>query len=102
MAGFVWRNDSKWINTTEISEGITSKFYGPKRKDYEVEYIAGFVLPDDVNRDLPYDIERACIELCMVRRERIGDSFVWYQDSGDRSLPPHIKAILDRWKDLSI
>ena len=115
MAGFVWRNDSKWQNTIEVAGGIVNKLYGPALEYYEVEYVAGYILPGDTTgaRDLPYEIERACIELCklyyyrqkadpMVRRERVGDSFVWYQDSGDRSLPPHIKAILDRWKDLAV
>ena len=115
MAGFVWRNDSKWKNTIEVAGGIVNKLYGPPSQDYEVEYVAGYIVPEDTSatRDLPFDIERACIELCklyyyrqkadpMVRRERIGDSFVWYQDSGDRSLPPHIKAILDRWKNLAV
>lgn len=112
MAGFVWRNDSHWTDTRELAGGIVRKIHGPAIQDYEVRYIAGYKLPDDANRDLPYDIERACLELCklyyfrqkadpMVRRERVGDAFVWYQDSGDRSMPPHIRATLDRWKSLA-
>jgi hypothetical protein len=36
---------------------------GRQQRRYNVAYVGGYLLPDDANRNLPYEIERACIEL---------------------------------------
>lgn len=77
---------------------------------YTVEYIAGFVLPDQTDRTLPGDVERACIELVKVwyndlsrdariSSERIGDYQVTYEQ---QEMPPKIAQLLAPWKMMII
>lgn len=59
--GFIGGN---WIDTAIIARGTMGVIYnGMRKKRYSVTYEAGYLLPDDVNRNLPYAIEKACIEL---------------------------------------
>lgn len=77
--------------------------------DYEVEYTAGYVLPGDVNRTLPADIEKACIDIVKnwylenqqgtnIQSESLGDYSVTYAKPADRTLPQTVLLTLDRWR----
>ncbi len=77
---------------------------------FTVEYTAGYLLPEDVGRDLPEDIERACIELVRavfmasgrdpaVTREQLGDfSISFAQPGADGGLPPRVVTLLAPWR----
>lgn len=56
-------NKYGWIDTVgrNSAASLPERPYS-ERKLYEVTYVGGYKLPSDPDRDLPYDVERACIE----------------------------------------
>ena len=83
----------------------------PGEPDWAVDYVAGYIMPGFSTgvRDLPFDLERACIEIVktlwhrrkddpLVKSQRIGDaSETLFSADG---FPPPIKRTLDRWRQL--
>lgn len=69
----------------------------------EVTYVAGWKLPASPARDLPYDIERACIDLVVaayLNRDKLGlRGQTW--EGGSLQLewwPEHVRRVLDRYR----
>jgi hypothetical protein len=54
-----------FVDTAPVCYSITGMTHmaGRQQRRYNVAYIGGYLLPDDANRNLPYEIERACIDL---------------------------------------
>lgn len=85
--------------------------------DYKATYVGGWVTRQQATdavgtRDLPYDIERACIRLVSyfwgtkgavgeIAAEKIGDASVSYANSSS-SLPTHVTTLLTRYRDPGI
>jgi hypothetical protein len=105
------RREVGWVWTAQRSGFVDlTPIPGTERLDFAVTYRAGYVLPgdDDENpRTLPFDIERACIELVRavasapdpdVASERIGDYAITYRDrpADAGMLPPRVEALLAR------
>lgn len=71
--GFVW-SDVGWATEDEIILGSVSRreIPGSSERLLKVTYIGGYVTPNLTGtRDLPYDIEQACIEtVCSLWRRR--------------------------------
>lgn len=81
------------------------------RRNIEVAYEAGYVLPKDdcaaSPRDLPYDLEDACIELVAAKfnlrqEDAAGKKTRQVNDVGstnyEKDIPDYIRAVLDRYK----
>lgn len=88
--------------------------YTAQKFSYEVQYQFGYVLPGFATgtRNLPYDLEMACIDLvndCMDKREVASNiesesvpqvySVKYKTDAnGAMSMPASVKAVLDRYR----
>jgi hypothetical protein len=112
--GFLYR-DAGWIWTTGVWWGVVAhRIPGEEDQKFEINYTGGYVTPqmvvDDnqLTRDLPYDIEKACIQLVKeayiqrdrdesVESERIGDYSVKY---GSHSISPETLGLLTSWIDV--
>lgn len=110
-AAGILRRDAGWAWTAAVGWALT-EYVVPNSEDplFKVTYTAGYILPDDpATRDLPEDIERACIDLARaywlarardpaVASKRLGDFAISYVDeSGVGGLPPRVEAILGPW-----
>ncbi len=99
--------------------GVLAIETGIWRKEVRVEFTAGYVLPGQTGRDLPYDIEYACLLWCQqmftigprvgVKQERIDDISVSYDSpfalhvstSGrPYPAPPAIMSLLNPYRRL--
>ena len=79
-----------------------------------VAYAAGYLLPGDPQRDLPEDLERACLETVkarwfarlrdpLVKSEQVqgitsADYWVPSTGDGDPGLPPSVVGLLQRYR----
>ena len=87
--------------------------HGPNpRKLYTVTYSGGYKLPGDAERDLPYDIEQACLELVKsyyraptspdIKREEVPDVYsVEYRDTSASQvagMPSQVASMLNPYK----
>lgn len=73
---------------------------------FTIDYTAGYALPEDVGRNLPHDIEKACIEIVKawyesrdrnpaISSERIGDYQVSY---AIQEIPTAVTQMLVPWR----
>jgi hypothetical protein len=116
-AGTIYRT-ARWIWPVDSIQEITAiPIPGSERKRYTIVYTAGWVTPqqaiDDatLTRDLPYDIEEACLWACTskyrntgrntaVKSEKLGDWQVTYGSTGGivqqgfTDLPGEAKGLL--------
>jgi len=97
--GWGWKPMLNWVITWQPLPNADIQ-------TYEVVYTAGYILPNDTARTLPYDIERACIEIIKgwyvdieagrrIQSESIGDYSVTYA----RDMPTDILRTLDGWRN---
>ena len=100
--------ETVWIDYTKYHGYIEKQPAYPKEV-YTITYKAGYYMPGSNNRDFPYDLEIACIELVkhlyhskdrnyLVSREVIGDAQRTYAAIGNVGVPDMVTEILDKWK----
>lgn len=104
-AGILYR-ERGWGWTVDFGWNITYfPIPGSEKFIYEVIYEAGYILPGEPQRNLPFAIERACIEIVKqyfiqrskdpsIESESLGD----YQVSHTLGLTPLVKEILTGWR----
>lgn len=114
-AGLVFREDG-WTSSQIYDYYIERQPTNWGRKLWSFTYQAGYVTPcmgsSNGDRTLPYDLERACIDLCKwrynqsgdfnpgIKRQRTGDASEEYFGTLDDSggfIPPSIKTLLDSY-----
>lgn len=77
------------------------------KPDWEITYWAGWALPSQLDRDLPEDIEQACIEMVKtwyyarcrdgsLRTEEVVD--VWQGTYSGQAIPMAAKQLLNPWR----
>lgn len=98
--GFVW-------TAHHVVDVSFSKVPGTELQSFEVDYTGGYYLPSDsANRNLPYDLEEACISLVIsrynsltrdqnIKSERILSYGVTYFD---RSVSPEVQEVLNHYR----
>jgi uncharacterized phiE125 gp8 family phage protein len=106
-AGFLIRR-SGWAWTPSWQFGVgDSGQVGSETGDYAVTYTGGYLLPGDAERDLPHDVERACLDVVKVwygarardagiASESAGAYQASYRDTAP--LPPLALALLAPWR----
>lgn len=107
-AGFVW-NTVRWTSTTVFAGPLVPSPTRFTRPDYEVEYVAGYKMPGETDRDFPYELEQICLELAKdmfkkldqdtdVIEETIGDTTVRYARSQTViGASPRVQSVLSGW-----
>ncbi|MFZ5688670.1 MAG: phage head-tail connector protein [Bacillota bacterium] len=106
-------NDGLWP-WTGYYVGLIGEPTGSKL-GIEVQYTAGYVLPKDDGtgtppavRNLPYDLEDACIELVAIRYEMRGSEHMKRETIGPltsefiQDIPEHILKVLNKYKKLVV
>lgn len=92
-SGFIW-NDRGWTPTGVYGSYIDSYRTRFAKSDWAVQYVGGYIPPGQLGRNLPHDIEHACIELVKswfrnssrdqsVRSESIGDASRTYTSGSE-------------------
>lgn len=106
--GLLYRENG-WTNTQLYWNFITDLYTGFRDPDWKITYTAGYVLPGDSARDLPDDLEMACIQFVKslylqrdtdpaLTREQYGDaSQSWERNSQLMGMPPITKTIVDNY-----
>lgn len=104
-AGVVWK-EGGFDHTVITRNFITAEPTRYGRRDWKVRYQAGYNLPGSTGRDLPRNVERACIEIVKswysrrqqdgsVRREEVGDAVVeYFEDSISMAAPKNALDLL--------
>lgn len=114
-----------WANSADVANDVAgSQIAGSERRAYRVVYDGGWITPaqaDTTNggiggtRDLPYDIEHACVQACVSLHARWGSdpnvssatlhqsSMSWDRSSGGGGegpslLPETVKGTLRRYR----
>lgn len=106
--GMLYR-DASWGSPEAVRAGIQPFPTDAVEKLWSIQYVAGYVLPGDPDRDLPEDIELACLMLVRdlyysrrkvssVQSEKIGDYSVTY---ASRDTLLQIREILDPWSRIA-
>lgn len=96
------------------SAGLVGEPVG-SRRNIQVQYTAGYILPKDDGtgtppavRNLPYDLEDACIELVAIRHEMRGSEHMKQETIGPltsefiQGIPDHIIKVLNRYRKLVV
>lgn len=110
--GLIRRKTGVWLwSAAQYVGAVGRPVAGSEAAYYEVEYVGGYALPSmSGTRDLPFDIERACIELVKawflgrgrdpsVQSEHANDVYnATYFGGGDGSFPPLVRDILAPWR----
>lgn len=108
-AGFLYR-EVGWARSAWIGWGVEDyRIPTTEELNFSVEYEAGYYLPEDTDRDLPYLVEQACIETVVawysarrqpanVKSKKVGDLSITYADEAARTLgiPASARALLSR------
>lgn len=101
-----------WPLSSRPSSGLSQHIqYGSYANNLSIVYVAGYLLPGEVGRTLPEDIERAAMELTKwfferraddpsTRFEKIGDSAQALEIN--KQIPLTISMILDRWVQIPV
>ena len=110
--GHIRAKNSNWAWTADRSTDITGDpLVGTERALYVVTYTGGYVTPqqdaddDSLTRNLPYDIERAVIDMIVsihrgdgrdgrVRSKKVSRGSVEYADDG---LPPSFRRVAAKY-----
>jgi len=100
--------ETVWVDYTKY-HGYIEKQPAMSKHAYTITYKAGYYMPGSNQRDFPYDLEIACIELVkhlyhskdrnyLVSREVIGDAQRTFATIGSVGVPDMVTEILDKWK----
>ena len=114
-AGFLFR-ETGWTTTHISASHVENVILSQGRRDWSVSYSAGYIMPGSTagQRTLPYDLERACLDLVKqfyfrrgedptVKNQRTGEtSETLFEDVGRYGISPNVRNTLDRWRRLSI
>lgn len=112
--GWILRLGAVWAFTGDYIGALGDPLPGSERPYYKVTYTAGWVTPNQaandalLTRDLPYDIESACIALCLqrwrqggegrsVKSKSLMESSVSYSDA-DGGLPAEVADMMRAWR----
>ena len=86
--------------------GFISSNKAKETGELKVKYTAGYILPGETDRDLPYDIEDACILLAAsnyntggaagIKDERVDQLRIQYSE---QDMPKAVKRVIERHKD---
>lgn len=112
-AGTIQKDDG-WADSQIYHQNINAFPTGYAKKLWEIDYVAGYKLPNSTDTGtsapaLPYDIQRACVEIVKASYLRKGqDPMVKSQKTGDASetlfdgaftsaIPPLATSILSGW-----
>lgn len=114
-AGIIRRKDDVWTNS-EYTRWNIEPYRVPLggKNNWSVTYVSGYITPGSTEgqRTLPFDIERACVDIVKtfyLRRQ--DDPRVKHQRTGDASetlfdtqhgLPPVAEDVLRRWRRIDI
>jgi len=105
--GSLYHRTGVWVWTAQVVNDIEQTPYpGNEEKLYEVTYVAGYILPKDTGRTLPYDIEDAVIQMVTtryrsqgrdgsVKSEKLSKYSVTY---GGWSFSPTVVEVMNRYK----
>lgn len=118
-AGLLFR-ERRWTRTWIWDSYITRTPSGHSREKYQIDYTAGYVTPCQSStagtRNLPYDLERAAIDIVTmsfetagqnpnIAAQRTGDaSESYFQAQGESiaglsvQFPPSVRDTLARWR----
>ncbi|MAF25371.1 hypothetical protein CL634_07330 [bacterium] len=112
-AGIIWR-EAGFTHTILSDEFITLQPTKDGRRDWKVRYVAGYNMPGTtgVDRDFPYDLERACVDLVknwfltktadpMIQRQQTGDASET-RFATSRGVPPGVLNTLNNWRKLDL
>lgn len=101
-----------WPLSSRPQSGLSQHIqYGSFANNITIVYVSGFLLPGEGGRNLPEDLERACIELVkMFFERRTSDPSIKFEKIGDsaqaldidKELPLTIRMILDRWSRVPV
>jgi hypothetical protein len=102
----------------EADTGFVNRIAGGRVREWtaqtiQVTYDAGYILPRFPARDLPADIERACLSLVklyyfarnrdpLVKSEDVQGAVNTAYFVGGDAIPPDIAGLLDRFREISI
>lgn len=113
-AGFIFR-DTGWLWTAASIRGVTYDPYpGSEKAQYELTYAGGYITQPRVDaiplltRDLPYDLEDACVRLVSqryadkggelgIKSESLMSYSVSYGEDDPSGIPSEVRSILDRY-----
>lgn len=106
-------NKRGWTRTTIVNQNIEPILLDDGARDWEVTYVGGYITPGSTEgqRTLPYDVERACIDIvksafnrrdedAMIRTQKLGDASETLFDTG--GIPPSTIKTLDAWKRIDL
>ncbi len=115
--GFIRHETSTWLWTLNTSTYIVpSPIVGTERPNYLVTYTGGYITPQQDNddgaltRNLPYDLEDACIQLVSyryrakgrdptIKSEKLLSASITYQDVGTTALPDSVQDLLTPYRE---
>lgn len=115
-AGFIWKEDG-WRSTQLSVHYIESFRLHEGKRDWSVTYAAGYVMPGEgestastASRTLPYDLERACIDIVKTSYlRRYEDSRIKHQSVDetfeiltDEALSPSALRLLERYRRIAV
>ena len=107
-AGFLF-NKKGWRSTTVYGRYIDYYPTSYAVDDWTIRYTGGYKLPGETDRNLPHDIELACILIVAqwykedkdtrsnIRKLKIGDAEETYSSMNNLTLRQDVYDILDRW-----
>lgn len=94
-----------------VLEGLANRILpNSQEADIDIVYSAGYVLPGTAGRTLPYDIERAQMQLVKhlwqsrtrdmsIKSEKADDIYqATYTDNAESAMPMAAQLLLSRWK----
>lgn len=101
-----------WIETVAKSSTVSRPDVTfSEEKLYSISYSGGYILPGNASRSLPYDLERACVELVksmfsqrkndpsVTKQSLSGVASVEYgSGQGAANMPSSVVAILDNYR----
>lgn len=116
--GWIRRKEGSWSTSEPLRGRINSYPMGEPRLTYEVTYTGGYVTPsqadgdEDLDRDLPYDVELAVIE--SIRREYnakdrdpnlkslsvLGDQVTF--NEAHKGVTPELEDVIERYKSYEV
>jgi len=114
-AGILWRANG-WSPTTQYNSFITTHPSGDGRLDWEVKYVAGYIMPGSTAGEctLPADLEFATCEMVKswylsksdnsdIASQRVGDSSETRSQTMESwGIPPIAQTLLSRWRSADI
>lgn len=101
-----------WPLSAHVVSGLSLfPLLNMESNNVSIQYEGGYKMPGEAGRDLPYDLERACLDLCKTfYLERGENPRTIEQKVGDSSetlgansgIPPHVLSRLIPWKRIAV